>query len=110
MSKATATKQTGLHAGITAGITDCLAGNNYRPEPITEGDTDYLDGYSYGWGIAWGTVIDHAYIVQMNGNHGYPYRASCPCGWQSNTYAAAHAAHTMGEDHIRTEAITAASK
>lgn len=32
-------------------------------------------------------------------NHGYPYRATCGCGWQSNTYAAEHAAQTMGDDH-----------
>lgn len=34
-------------------------------------------------------------------NHGYPYRATCECGWKSNTYAATHAAQSMGTDHER---------
>lgn len=32
-------------------------------------------------------------------NHGYPYRATCSCGWQSNTYAATHAAQQMADAH-----------
>jgi len=34
-------------------------------------------------------------------NHGYPYRASCTCGWFSNTYAARHAAADMAYDHLK---------
>ncbi|QBP29700.1 hypothetical protein SEA_TYPHA_45 [Mycobacterium phage Typha] len=33
-------------------------------------------------------------------NHGYPYRAKCACGWESNTYASQHAAQAMGDDHL----------
>ena len=32
-------------------------------------------------------------------NHGYPWRAVCPCGWASRGYAARHAADTMGAEH-----------
>lgn len=35
-------------------------------------------------------------------NHGYPYRASCQCGWQSLGYVAQHAAHNMADDHRKT--------
>jgi hypothetical protein len=38
-------------------------------------------------------------IATVRNNHGYPYRATCSCGWQSNTYAATHAAQTMADDH-----------
>lgn len=33
-------------------------------------------------------------------NHGYPYRATCSCGWQSRTYAATHAAQIMADEHV----------
>lgn len=33
-------------------------------------------------------------------NGGYPFRATCQCGWKSKTYAADHAAKVMAEDHI----------
>lgn len=33
-------------------------------------------------------------------NHGYPYRATCECGWQSNTYAVDHAAQGMADAHM----------
>jgi hypothetical protein len=32
---------------------------------------------------------------------GYPFRAVCSCGWRSKTYAAIHAAQTVGEDHVQ---------
>lgn len=38
-------------------------------------------------------------VTTVANNHGYPYRATCSCGWQSNTYAAAHAAESMGSYH-----------
>jgi len=38
-------------------------------------------------------------VAWVPNNHGYPYRATCSCGWQSNTYAAKHAAQAMGDDH-----------
>ena len=43
----------------------------------------------------------HTYTITDDGRHGYPYRAQCVCGWQSNTYAAEHAAQAMADDHIR---------
>jgi hypothetical protein len=33
-------------------------------------------------------------------NGGYPFRATCVCGWKSKTYAANHAAQTMADEHI----------
>lgn len=32
-------------------------------------------------------------------NHGYPYRATCSCGWQSMPYARTHAAQMMADIH-----------
>lgn len=96
-----------MQQGICDGITDCLKGNRYQPgvDACAE-NAGYLDGYSHGWNVAWrAATIDHAYAVRLNGGHGYPYRAMCPCGWQSTTYAAAHAAHTMGEDHVTAQAM-----
>lgn len=43
---------------------------------------------------------DHVIDISSDGGHGYPYRARCVCGWQSNTYAASHAAETMGFAHV----------
>jgi hypothetical protein len=43
----------------------------------------------------------HAMTVQwVPHNHGYPYRSTCSCGWQSNTYAAKRAAQLMADEHI----------
>ena len=39
-------------------------------------------------------------VAWVPNNHGYPYRATCSCGWRSNTYAATHAAQSMAEDHV----------
>jgi hypothetical protein len=45
--------------------------------------------------------MNHITTVEwIEHNHGYPYRAHCDCGWQSNTYAAAHAAQNMADNHI----------
>lgn len=33
-------------------------------------------------------------------NHGYPYRATCSCGWESPTYVATHAARGMADWHL----------
>lgn len=44
----------------------------------------------------------HNWEVRQTGGHGYPYRAHCVCGWQSNTYAAPHAADQMGAHHQQT--------
>lgn len=44
----------------------------------------------------------HAVSVARTGSHGYPWRAHCSCGWQSISYAAAHAAEIMGEEHSAT--------
>jgi hypothetical protein len=41
----------------------------------------------------------HSVSVKRSGGHGYPYRAHCDCGWQSKSYAATHAAQTMGAEH-----------
>lgn len=41
----------------------------------------------------------HTTDVRATGGHGYPWRAHCTCGWQSKSYAATHAAETMGEEH-----------
>jgi hypothetical protein len=32
-------------------------------------------------------------------NHGYPYRASCSCGWQSLGYVTDFAAEIMADEH-----------
>lgn len=40
-----------------------------------------------------------AEVVAIGLNHGYPFRAVCPCGWQSRGYAAEHAAQVMADDH-----------
>jgi hypothetical protein len=46
-------------------------------------------------------VTEHvADVVRVYDNHGYPFRAACVCGWQSNTYAAVHAAKIMADDHV----------
>lgn len=95
-----------LMQGITAGIRAHIDGRNYNPGvPLCADNADWLDGYSHGWGVALDASRTHAYSVRLIGGHGYPYRAVCPCGWQSTTYAAAHAAHTMGEAHITAEAM-----
>jgi hypothetical protein len=51
------------------------------------------------------SIFEHAVTVGATAglNHGYPYRAVCSCGWRSNTYAAEHAAQTMGDDHLDAE-------
>lgn len=33
-------------------------------------------------------------------NHGYPFRATCECGWTSTSYAAQHAAQQMADEHM----------
>jgi hypothetical protein len=38
-------------------------------------------------------------VTWVPNNHGYPYRATCSCGWQSNTYVSLHAAQMMGDYH-----------
>lgn len=35
-------------------------------------------------------------------NHGFPYRATCTCGWASRGYVHMHAAESMAEDHTST--------
>lgn len=43
----------------------------------------------------------HEIVVDWHpDNHGYPYRATCKCGWQSVGYVAKHAAVSMGDYHI----------
>lgn len=49
-------------------------------------------------------VTEHVVgVVRVYNNHGYPFRAACACGWQSNTYAATHAAQIMADDHVASE-------
>lgn len=36
-------------------------------------------------------------------NHGYPYKATCSCGWASPGYVSTHAADAMGAAHLRGE-------
>lgn len=92
--------------GIVAGMRDFLDGRNYNPGVDVCGDNaDWLNGYSHGWNVALTATQAHPYTVKKIGGHGYPYRAQCPCGWQSTTYAAAHAAHSMGEDHVAARAM-----
>ena len=95
-----------LMQGIVAGLTDYINGRNYNPSvDACAANADYLDGYSHGWNTALNTSRTHNYSVRKIGGHGYPYRAVCPCGWKSTTYAAAHAAHTMGEHHVTAQAM-----
>lgn len=94
-----------MREGIVAGMRDYLDGQPYRPEPVSPDNGDYLDGYSYGWSMALDADRAHNYSVRRIGGHGYPYRAVCPCGWQSNTYAAAHAAHSMAGEHVAVAAM-----
>lgn len=45
--------------------------------------------------------MDHQTKVEYVSYHGgYPFRATCICGWRSKTYAATHAAQTMAEEHV----------
>jgi hypothetical protein len=46
------------------------------------------------------TIPTHTVTVAwMPNNHGYPFRATCTCGWHSNTYASRHAADMMATTH-----------
>lgn len=48
-----------------------------------------------------GASPDHVAMVNWHGdNHGYPYRATCVCGWQSRPYVSREAARAMGDDHM----------
>lgn len=95
-----------LMQGIVAGMRDHLDGRNYNPGvDVCAANVDWLDGYSYGWNTAHAASQAHPYSVRRIGSHGYPYRAVCPCGWQSNTYAAAHAAHSMAGEHVAVAAM-----
>ena len=49
--------------------------------------------------------VDCARITWVPNNHGYPYQARCECGWLSRTYAAAHAAKSMLDDHLKTDHV-----
>lgn len=95
-----------FYAGMAAGIRDLIAGNPYAPgvEPV-EANEDYLDGYGHGWGEATREAYAHDAVIKRDGGHGYPYRAHCPCGWQSRTYVSAHAAGQMADDHVLTQAL-----
>lgn len=90
-----------FYAAMAQGIRACLAGDPYAPgvDPV-EANEDHLDGYQHGWHVATQESYAHDVVIKRDGGHGYPYRAHCPCGWKSNTYAAAHAAGHMGDDHI----------
>lgn len=95
-----------FNAAMAAAIRDCLAGHAYNPgvEPVEDND-DILDGYQAGWHAAHQEWIAHQIDVKKDGGHGYPFRARCACGWQSNTYAAAHAAWDMADDHVEDQAM-----
>ena len=47
-----------------------------------------------------GTKVE--YLSYAGGTHstGYPFRATCWCGWKSKTYASMAAAQIMAEDHL----------
>lgn len=70
-----------------------------------EANADTLDGYAHGWDEATRESYAHDVAIKRDGGHGYPYRAVCPCGWQSRTYAAPHAAGSMGDAHITEQAM-----
>lgn len=100
------TTTTRLMQGIVAGLRDHIDGRNYNPGvDLCADNADWLDGYSHGWNAALDASRTHNYAVSRIGGHGYPYRAVCPCGWQSNTYAAAHAAHSMAGQHVAVAAM-----
>lgn len=42
-----------------------------------------------------GTQVEY---VSYHG--GYPFRATCWCGWKSKCYAATHAAQIMADEHL----------
>jgi hypothetical protein len=42
-------------------------------------------------------------VTTARNNHGYPWTAVCPCGWQSRGYVSRHAAELMSADHQLTE-------
>jgi hypothetical protein len=45
-------------------------------------------------------VQHNAVVVRRTDNHhGYPYRAQCPCGYVSQSYAAPHAAQPFADIH-----------
>lgn len=95
-----------FNSAALRGIRDLIAGNPYRPgaQPC-EANADILDGYAYGWDEATRESYAHDVVIKRDGGHGYPYRAHCDCGWKSNTYAAAHAAWDMADDHVEEQAI-----
>lgn len=37
---------------------------------------------------------------QERDSHGYPWRATCRCGWVSDGYVAERAAQLMADDHV----------
>lgn len=44
-----------------------------------------------------------AHVVAVERESQFKFRATCSCGWSSAwTYAAAHAAHILAEDHANT--------
>ena len=44
---------------------------------------------------------EHVTKIEYVSYHGgYPFRATCRCGWMSKTYAATHAAQIMADDHL----------
>ena len=39
-------------------------------------------------------------IEYVSYHGGYPFRATCPCGWKSKTYASQQAAGIMAAEHL----------
>jgi hypothetical protein len=100
-----------FRAAMRQGVHDALNDHAYRPgvEPV-EANADHLDGYAAGWDCAGDTLRAHNYAVRADAGHGYPYRAYCPCGWQSRGYVTATAAHDMASDHVLERALIKASE
>jgi len=45
--------------------------------------------------------MTHGTEIEYRSYHnGYPFRATCWCGWKSKHYAAAHAAQIMADEHL----------
>ena len=91
------TYNTAVHNGIRDALSEH---GRYAPGvPADEQHADTLDGYAAGWHCGELIYRTHNTHITADGRHGYPYRAHCACGWQSNTYASPHAADNMATGH-----------
>jgi len=49
--------------------------------------------------------MHYTQIEYVSYHGGYPFRATCPCGWKSKTYASEQAAGIMAAEHVAHPAV-----